>query len=89
MSGEFTREQLRAYRDREWGLLRRSKEAWWAADARAQGPIGGLKASTALWEHARTVDPQWPTAEERRQDLEHHIRLAGKLLRLTHVFPNR
>jgi hypothetical protein len=69
--------------------VRACKEAFWAADASARGPIAGLEASTAMWEHARSIDPSWPSDETRRADLDHHVQWAQMLRRLADVFTRR
>jgi hypothetical protein len=82
-------EDLRAYRDRAWALAREAKKQYWAEDARTGGPEAGLRVSEGLWLHARTVDPSWPSDVERDADLEHHLRLAARIARVSHVFSGR
>ncbi|KIG19440.1 hypothetical protein DB30_02721 [Enhygromyxa salina] len=82
----LTRASLLAFRDRGWARVRSSKEAFWAEDTRVRGPMAGLLAGAALWEHARLVEPTWPTDEARKSDLEHHVVVAEKVRRIAHVF---
>ncbi|MGH8119988.1 MAG: hypothetical protein ACRESK_05165, partial [Gammaproteobacteria bacterium] len=42
---------------------------------RLHGPEAAMQASMALWEHLRQVRPEWPTAQERQEDLNHHLLL--------------
>lgn len=85
MTIDLDRATLLAFRDRRWDLVRESKLAHWAEQTRVKGPRAGLEASTALWMHARTVDPSWPSEQERREDFEHHVELAAKLRQVADV----
>jgi hypothetical protein len=89
MGIELDRAALLVFRDRRWDLVRDAKDAHWAEQTRKQGPRAGLEASAALWAHARTVDPSWPSEQERREDFEHHLKLAAKLRRIAHAFAAR
>jgi hypothetical protein len=89
VSKEWTRESLLAFRDRRWDLVRQAKEQFWADETRARGPAAGVAAGEALWMHVRTIDPSWPSDEDRRADFEHHVALADKLRRVAHVFTDR
>lgn len=86
MTSPFAPAALRAFRDRDWVSVRRAKEQFWADDHATRGPLAGLRAGAALWEHARAVDPSWPDEAQRAEDLAHHLELAAKLDRLAHVF---
>jgi hypothetical protein len=86
VSIDLDRAALLAFRERRWDLVHESKLAHWAEQTRIKGPLAGLQASAALWVHARTVDPTWPSEHERREDFEHHVELAAKLRRIAHVF---
>jgi hypothetical protein len=86
---ELSRAALLAHRNRRWDLVREAKEEYWAAQTRDEGPVAGLRAGAALWEHARVVDPSWPTNEQRRMDYRHHLALANEFRRLGHVFARR
>lgn len=86
MSPRLEPKDLAAYVGRDWDRVRESKKTHWAAQARAEGPMAGLRVSEALWAHAKSVDPDWPSAASRKTDLEHHIHLASMMRRLAHVF---
>jgi hypothetical protein len=86
---ELSREALLAYRNRRWDLVREAKEQFWAQETRARGADAGFAAGEALWIHARSIDPEWPTEESRRADFEHHLALADKLRRAAHAFTRR
>ena len=75
-----TGEQLREYAQRPWAAMRDT--------VRAQAPDKALECSQMLWEHMREVDPQWPDADQRHTDLEHHRHLVHLSQRLADVgFP--
>lgn len=86
---ELTRETLQAFRNRRWDLVRAAKEEFWANESRTRGPQAGFSAGEALWEHARAMDPGWPSEESRRFDFEHHVALCEKLQRIAHAFVGR
>lgn len=89
MTNPFDPAALRAFRDRDWKRVREAKEQFWAEDHRRRGPLAGLAISMGLWEHARAIDPSWPNAEQRAEDLAHHIELADRIQRVAHVFARR
>lgn len=86
---ELDRAALLAFRDRRWDLVREAKLAHWAEQTRMRGAIAGLEAGAALWAHTRSIDPQWPSEDQRREDFVHHVELAAKLRRVAHVFARR
>ena len=89
MGSAFGPDALRAFRDRDWGAARAAKERYWAEDHRQRGPAAALALSSSLWEHARAIDPSWPDARQRAEDLAHHVELAERIRRVAHVFPRR
>lgn len=89
MVDPFDPEALRAFRDRDWAAVREAKERFWAEDHRRRGPLAGLAIGSALWDQIRTIDPTWPDAQQRAEDLAHHLDLAEKLRRVAHVFDHR
>lgn len=89
MPPSFHPEDLRAYRDRNWKAAREAKEQFWAEDHRRRGPQAGLASSSAMWEHARALDPSWPDERQRADDLAHHMELAERIRRVAHVFTRR
>ncbi|MCX4247416.1 hypothetical protein [Paraliomyxa miuraensis] len=89
MSGAFDPEALRAFRSRDWMAVREAKEQFWVEQQLRQGPLAALVMSAGLWEHARALDPTWPGAEQRAEDLAHHVELAERIRRVAHVFAGR
>jgi len=69
------REAVRAFVDRNRAAVADAKAGWWAGRDRQ----AALRTSWALWKHARTVRPDWPTAQERGADLDHHVSLKALL----------
>jgi hypothetical protein len=80
---------LRAFRDRDWKRVREAKEQFWAEDHRQHGPLAGLNLCSMLWDHIRSIHPSWPDAEQRAEDLAHHLELAERIQRVAHVFRRR
>lgn len=66
---------VRAYVERDWASVEGRKQEHWARELTARGPEATIAASVALFEHMRLVRPEWPTPDDRRADLEHHIAL--------------
>lgn len=72
-------DDVRAYAQRAWHLLADLEQDHWAHELAEHGPLSTLEASQALWTHMRRVRPDWPTEEDRRADLAHHIALKQAL----------
>lgn len=70
---------LRAYAQRDWQGLRESKLRAWASIKSKRGVAAALRAVEALRLMARRRHPDWPSPEDRRADLESHIRLSNAL----------
>ncbi len=72
---------LRAFVDRDWTAAREAKERYGVELARTRVPLDALRLADDLRRHAQQVRPNWPSAEDRRADLEAHIRLSELLRR--------
>ena len=48
--------------------------------------LATFEASQALWEHMRALRPDWPSDDERRQDLADHIALKRLIDRAADAF---
>jgi hypothetical protein len=72
-------EDLRRFAARPWEEKSASVARYWAARKRAEGPALGFSVACALYEEMRARRPDWPSPEERAQDLEDHVRLAAAL----------
>ena len=80
------REDLRAYAQRAWHVAERMKQEHWAREVAERGPLATFEASQALWEHMRILRPDWPSPEERREDLAHHVALKQLIDRTAGAF---
>jgi hypothetical protein len=76
----------RAFVERDWEAAAALKGAHWAREFAARGAAATFEASAALWQHMRIVRPDWPTDEDRRDDLAHHIALKRAIDRAARVF---
>jgi hypothetical protein len=83
------REAIRAFVERPWRTLEALKRAHHARRFRERGAAAGLEAGAALWQHARRVRPDWPTAAERTADLAHHVDQKRHLDRAARAFTRR
>jgi hypothetical protein len=79
------RDAIRAFALRDRAEVAAAKENWWAGRGRAVA----LRAARALWAHARSVRPDWPTARDRAADLAHHVALKERLDRAARAFTRR
>jgi len=66
---------LGEYAARDWQIIADQDRLHWTREYRQHGPVATMRASMALWEHMRQVRPEWPTAQERQEDLDHHLLL--------------
>jgi hypothetical protein len=77
---------VRAYAARAWHVAERLKREHWARELAERGPLATFEASMMLWEHMRRVRPDWPSTEDRREDLAHHIKLKRAIDRARDAF---
>ena len=77
---------MRAFARRDWQAAETLKAEHWAREFALRGPAATLEASAALWQHMRLVRPDWPTDQERRDDLAHHVALKRAIDRAARVF---
>lgn len=68
-------EAVRAFVSRDWRSLSQDKERYWASYKVENGPASGIRIASALRAQVRRARPDWPSAEERREDLDTHLRL--------------
>lgn len=79
-------EDVRAYARRTWHAAERLKREHWAREMAERGPLATFEASLALWEHMRRLRPDWPSPDERRADLAHHVKLKHAIDRAAGAF---
>lgn len=66
---------IREFVHRDWEAVRRSKDAYWGERVARLGPLEGLRIADELRRQAILRQP-WPDAEDRREDLLSHARVA-------------
>ena len=66
---------LTAYVERDWAAAEALKHEHWAREFRKRGPAATVEVAQALWQPMRLVDPEWPSAQERREDFARHLTL--------------
>lgn len=79
-------EDVRAYAQRGWKVAETRKQEHWAREFVEHGPQATFEASQVLWRHMRSLRPDWPSPEERREDLAHHIALKELIDRAAGAF---
>jgi hypothetical protein len=73
---------IRAYMQRDWGLVRELKDRYWAERKRTLTPDEALSIADQLRQHAQTLRPDWPDPQEREADLQVHARVSESLRRV-------
>lgn len=76
---KLDRDTVRAYAERGWDRLEAREREHWAEVYRRDGADAIVRVVEDLRAHMRSVRPDWPSAEERRRDYEHHLELKRKL----------
>ena len=71
--------------DAAWDLARRRKLAHWAEQYARHGAEPALRAADDLYAHMRSLRPDWPEPELRRQDWQQHIRMRSLFDRAAHA----
>jgi hypothetical protein len=70
---------VRAWAARDWPAAERAKQEYWARAYAEHGPVVTVTAAQELWQHMRSVRPDWPSDDERAADLAHHVALKQTL----------
>lgn len=83
------RDAIRAFVARDRDRVAALKRDHHAKRYRESRGTSGLDAARALWEHARKVRPDWPTARDRDEDFAQHVALKRRIDRAAHAFPAR
>ena len=79
-------QDAKAYVDRGWAAAEGRKREYWAREFAQRGSGASLDASHTLWQHMRLLRPDWPSDEERRSDLAHHLGLKRLIERAAGAF---
>jgi hypothetical protein len=72
---------IREYLDRDWALVRQSKDEYWRQRVAQLGPVEALRAADALRTQVLLEIPGWPTPADRDDDLRAHAALSERLRR--------
>ena len=75
-------DHIREYAQRDWERIGQLKDECWLESKRLYGPEDSIRIAADLYEHVVAARPDWPDEEERRADLEAHIRLVELLARV-------
>jgi hypothetical protein len=68
-----------SFANRDWYGLELRKERYWAERKSSMTPAEALQVADDLRQWVRSLRPDWPSAEERREDLTHHTYLSNAL----------
>jgi hypothetical protein len=79
---------VEAYARRPWQRAAAARQRHWQAEVERR-PLLAFEAAQALWAHMRMLRPDWPSDEERRLDLVHHVELKRALERVAGARPAR
>lgn len=72
---------IREYVARDWLAARDAKDDYWSTRIASLGPLEAFRIGEGLRRQARLQTPSWPDAEDRREDLASHVRVAALLCR--------
>lgn len=70
---------LARFAQRDWSALAELKADYWASMKAREGAGEGLLIADELRRHAQRLHPDWPSDEDRQEDLEVHIRVSAAL----------
>ena len=73
------KEDIVAYARRDWKAIAQLKAEHWEAVKERVGRAEGIRIADDLRRQVRLSHPDWPTLEDRRDDLETHARTSEKL----------
>lgn len=85
----MTAEDLKRFAAREWAAAEASKRDYWLEQYRQHGAAPARAAAAALVLHMRRVQPGYPSARDRDDDLADHHALRQRLDRTAHAFTSR
>jgi len=78
---KIAEDDLRAFAERDWGLIEELKARHWAESKQGLSPLQSLAIAEALRRHVCALRPDWPNAAERDADLAVHARVSASLRR--------
>ncbi len=83
----MNRNEIREFANRNWKQLSKFDRSHWANEYRRSGSAAIQKASQILWQHMKSIRPDWPDAVERSNDLDNHIELKKLLDQVANDLP--
>jgi hypothetical protein len=75
-------EAFRAFLDRDWSAAIRSEERYLRYCKRKYGVAVAFRLADELRQQVRAARPDWPSAEEREEDLATHLRVIDVIRRI-------
>src|SRR5258708_33260828 len=72
-SALMKREDVVAFARRDWGAIEASKRQRLAAQKASMTPADALRVGDELRNYAKSLHPNWPSEEDRRNDLAVHV----------------
>ena len=88
-NGLVTADNLRRFACRDWATAAARKSDYWAQQYQEHGAAPARQAATALLQHMRTVQPDYPSPTHRDEDLADHRSLRQRLDRAADAFTSR
>lgn len=85
----MNRGDLEAYARRDWTVLDRLDREHWVDTFQRSGGAVSFRVSAELAEYVRRLRPDWPSAADRQEDLEHHVALKRRIDRAARAFNSR
>ncbi len=79
MMDAMRRQDIVAFATRDWAAAADAKARYWAERKRSMAADQALAVGEKLRQHARSVKPGWPDADERAADLSLHVRVSEAL----------
>ncbi len=76
------KEDLVAFARRDWSRIAAAKDAYWADRKQRMAADDALRLGDALRQQVLTLRSDWPTDEQRLEDLAAHVRLMEMLRRV-------
>ena len=76
---------IAAFAHRDWKTVAACKEAQWLTERRRRGVRWCLEVAEGLRQQVLQRHPTWPTADERQDDLDTHVRVGTALRRVRHT----
>jgi hypothetical protein len=73
------RQDIAAFARRDWAAVADAKSRYWARRKRTMDADQALAVGETLRQHARSLKPDWPDADERAADLSLHVRVSEAL----------